>query len=149
MGCQSNAACSGNEHWAQSEPKYGSEEAHATTLSYPGGNIGGSSSLNLMPSSLNLMNLDGDIHFGAQMGKDAVFNAGWLTTANGQTLPGLQNLSGAQFTMKNISTGDDNTFQSLQNLCMMMTANGAVPCAQSNGPIQSMSMMQPMSMTRI
>ena len=120
-----------------------------------------------------LMNLDGDIHFGAQMGNDAVFNAGWLTTASGQTLPGLQNLyrapfigdiinpgvdntfqslqnlSGAHFTMKNISTGDDNTFQSLQNLCMMMTANGAVPCAQSNGPIQSMSMMQPMSMTRI
>ena len=102
MGCVSNATtrCIENKQWASS------------------GLIGGSSLPHLMPSSLNLMNLDGDIHFGAQMGKDAVFNAGWLTTANGQTLPGLQNLSGAQFTMKNISTGDDNTFQSLQNLCV-------------------------------
>ena len=82
-------------------------------------------------NQMRLQNLDGDIHIGAHIGNDGVFNAGWLTTASGQTLHGLQNLSGAHFTMKNISTGDDNTFQSLQNHCMMMTPNGDVPCDPS------------------
>ena len=101
-------------------------------------------------NQMRLQNLDGDIHFGAQMGNDAVFNAGWLTTASGQTLPGLQNLSGAHFTMKNISTGDDNTFQSLQNLCMMMIDKKAIPCANvPSQMVQSRAMMQPMSMMRI